>query len=283
MTEKPLIQTIICTLDEELHIERAVRSVIPLGPVLVVDSGSSDATREIADRAGAEVVTHPWPGYAEQKNWALDSFGARSTWTLLLDADEYLTGPLRDEIWRAAAAEGSKLTSAFMIARRYVFLGRELRYAWWFPDYQIRLVRSGACRFEDRLVHEHPVVEGSVGTLRNALIHENLKGLHAFIERHNRYSTLEAMEITQRARVPSSLHPGVLTPWTSRRRFVKERIWQRLPARGLLRFLWLYFIRRGFLDGRPGLVFCCLIAFYEAEIAFKVFERQTGPRVVENP
>lgn len=276
MAEPTGIRTIICTLDEELHIERAVESALPLGSVTVVDSGSSDATVEVASGAGAEVVTHAWEGYSAQKNWALETFGGGSDWVLLLDADEYLTPELRSEIQRTVEAQPEEGIAAFMVARRYIFLGRELRHAWWYPDYQIRLVRPGRCTFEDRLVHEHPIVQGAVAPLECALVHENLKGLHAFIARHNRYSTLESMEIAARASRPvrGAKHQG----WTARRRFVKERVWQRMPARGLLRFLWLYVVRRGFLDGRQGLIFCSLIAFYEAEIAFKVFERELDAR-----
>jgi glycosyltransferase involved in cell wall biosynthesis len=261
------LTVIISARNEELHVRRCVESARELGPVVVVDSGSEDRTMELARSAGASVVEHPWEGYAAQKNWALDNL-PRSEWVLFLDADERLTEEGRAEI---AAATAHARRAGYYVARRYVFLGRELKHAWWYPDYQLRLFRWDRGRYEQRRVHEHVVVDGEVGTLQVALIHENEKGLFAFIERHNRYSELEVEELL----APSPERKrGSLRRRDGRRRLIKERIWMRMPFRPTLRFVWLYVVKLGFLDGRQGLLFCRLIATYELLIDAKVLERR---------
>lgn len=263
------ITVIIPTRDEALHIARCVESARVLGPVFVVDCGSIDATREIAAACGAVVLEHAWEGHSGQKNWALASLDIRTEWVLFLDADEYLTPDAAAEMQVAIRTGG---TAGYYAARRYVFLGRELRHAWWYPDYQLRLFRRAGARCEDVQVHEHMIVDGPVAHLRHAIMHENLKGLSAFVDRHNRYSDLEAREL---ARPAHNRKKGSLTgSWAERRRALKDRIWFRVPMRPLVRFAWLYFVRRGFLDGRRGLLFCYLIATYEFLIDVKLMERK---------
>ena len=263
------ITVIVPTKDEAVHVGRCVDSARALGRVVVVDSGSTDATRDIARAHGAEVVEHPWEGYAAQKNWALGNVGLATPWVLFLDADEYLTPECVAAIREAVRKDGP---AGYYLPRRYIFLGRQLKHAWWYPDYQLRLFRVGRGRFEDRLVHEHPIVDGPVEALPTAIVHENLKVLSAFIDRHNRYSDLEAAEMVS----PSSgRKPGSFTgSWADRRRALKERVWFRLPFRPFARFFWLYVVRRGFLDGRRGLLFCLLMAVQEFLINAKVAERK---------
>jgi glycosyltransferase involved in cell wall biosynthesis len=261
------ITVVIPARDEAVHIARCVESVRGLGRVVVVDCGSSDGTQQIARAAGAEVVHHAWQGHAAQKNWALENLDFRTPWVLFLDADEYLPGATIDAIRTAVhtAAAG------FYLPRRYIFLGRPLDHAWWYPDAQLRLFRVGRGRFEDRRVHEHAIVDGAVEMLDGEILHDNLKGLSAFIERHNRYSDLEAEEWRRPA---GQLRTGSwLGQWADRRRAMKG-VWLRLPARPVVRFIYMYVVRRGFLDGRRGLLFCTLIAMYEAMIEAKILERK---------
>ena len=262
------ITIIIPARDEELHIARCVESARQLGRVIVVDSGSTDATREIAASCGAEVVEHAWEGHAAQKNWALDHLDLRADWVLFLDADEYL---LEETVTEVRGAVTRPDAAGFYLPRRYIFLGKELKHAWWYPDYQLRLFRREGARCEDVQVHEHMIVDGPVEQLRAPLMHENLKGLSAFVARHNRYSDLEAAELASPA---SNRKRGSFTgSWAERRRALKDRVWFRLPMRPLVRFLWLYFVKRGFLDGRRGLLFCYLIAMYDFLIDVKLLER----------
>lgn len=258
----PLV-VVVPTLDEELHVERCVGSVQPLGaPVVVVDAGSTDATVKLAESAGARVVQREWTGYADQKNWVLDQVRGTAEWVLFLDADEYLTPSLADEIARRVAAPAG--AAGFYLPRMNVFMGRVLKHAWWYPDHQLRLFRTDAGRFEQRDVHEHVVVGGRVDALDGTLMHENLKGIDAFLARHVRYARYEAAEFVDATQTE---HRGsFLGNWAQRRRALKYHVWRRLRHRPAIRFLWMYVVRRGFLDGPEGRVYCQLIAAYEAMI-----------------
>jgi glycosyltransferase involved in cell wall biosynthesis len=266
----PSILTIVPAKDEELHIARCVASARPLGEVVVVDGGSRDATARLASEQGATVLEHEWRGYASQKNWALDEVGRRADWILFLDADEYLDDSARAAV-RAAVASGR--ADGYYLGRRLLFLGTRLDHAHWYPDYQLRLFRAGRGRFEDRRVHEHLIVDGTVAESEIDLMHENLKGISDYVSKLNRYADLEAREILSpsRGRKPGSLRGS----WPDRRRALKER-WLRLPGRALIRFVWLYVVRRGFLDGRAGLIFCGLIAVHDFLIEAKVAEHRLG-------
>jgi glycosyltransferase involved in cell wall biosynthesis len=262
------ITTIIPTRDEQLHIERCIESALPLGRVVVVDAESNDHTRELARGKGADVFVRPWLGFAAQKNWALSNVGVTTDWILLLDADEFLDERARERVLDAVTQPD---VAGFYLARRNFFLGRELKHAWWYPDHQLRLFRTGAARYEDREVHEHMVVEGPVRVLEADILHENVKGLFAFIARHNTYSNLEAREILQPTQ--AAIAGSFLGDHAARRRALK-RVWLRLPAKPALRFVWLFFVRRGFLDGRAGFLYSALIASYDLMIEAKVVERR---------
>jgi glycosyltransferase involved in cell wall biosynthesis len=273
------ITTIIPTLNEMRHVERSVQSALQLGPVFVLDSQSTDETRSLAERAGATVVVQPWLGYARQKNWALENLPITTEWILFLDADEWITEELAAEIWQRV--DGA-VQLGFYLARRNIFLKRELKHAWWYPDYQLRLFRLGAGRYENREVHEHIILEGEAGFLKNALMHENVKGIDEFMRRHEKYAAMEAREIVQRSSgLDHDQRSGSFRgSWPDRRRALKVKVWYRLPARPAIRFVWMYILRRGFLDGRQGLVYCQLLASYEALIDAKILEielEQTGP------
>jgi glycosyltransferase involved in cell wall biosynthesis len=265
------VTTIITTLNEEVHIERSVASAHRLGDVFVVDGLSTDATREIARGAGASVVEHAWNGYSTQKNWALGSLGIDSEWVLFLDADEFVTNGLRDEI---EGATTSRRFDGYYIPRQNIFLGRLLRHAWWYPDYQLRLFRLSKGRYEDRLVHEHVVLDGVAGFLKQPIMHENLKGIDAFVERHMRYAGYEAAEMLRaRSRDFGDQRRGrFFGSWPERRRALKLHVWYRLPGRPAIRFLWMYLVKRGFLDGKQGRVYCQLLAVEEALINAKLLE-----------
>jgi glycosyltransferase involved in cell wall biosynthesis len=270
MAVAPSILTVVPARDEELHIARCVASARPLGRVVVVDGGSSDDTIALAREHGATVLENEWRSYAGQKNWALEQVGGEADWILFLDADEYL-----DEEGRAAICEAvaSGDADGYYVGRRYFFLGRRLDHAYWYPDYQMRLFRAGRGRFESRLVHEHVSIDGRVAESRIDLIHENLKGISDYVAKLNRYADLEAREILSPGadRARGSLLGG----WPERRRALKQ-MWLRIPGRAVIRFLWLYVVKRGFLDGRAGLVFCGLIAVHDFLIEAKVAEHRLG-------
>src|SRR5581483_11817056 len=185
------VTTVIPTLNEEMHVARCIHSIGDLGPVFVVDAGSSDDTAAVARSSGAAVVQHEWEGYSDQKNWALGNLPITTEWVLFIDADEYLTPELIGEI--RTRVSGTDYV-AYYVPRMNIFMGTVLRHAWWYPDHQLRLFRVGRGRFETRAVHESVLVEGEAGFLESTLFHENLKGIDAFVARHLKYAGLEAQE-----------------------------------------------------------------------------------------
>jgi hypothetical protein len=164
-------------------------------------------------------------------------------------------------------------------------MGRPLRHAWWYPAYQLRLFRVARGRYENRSVHESVVVEGEVGFLRETLYHESLKGIDAYVERHLRYAALEAAEMlrVRRSEVTGQRRGHLWGTWPERRRFLKLNVWYRLPARPLIRFVWMYVVKRGFLDGRAGFVYSQLLAMYEILIDAKLAELSEPTRTPDHP
>jgi len=266
------VSVLVPTLDEELNLTECLRSVEWADEVFVVDSFSRDRTVELARSSGATVVQHAFESYSRQKNWALDTLPFRNDWVLILDADERATSGLRCEI---EATLRNTDYAGFYVNRRFIFLGAWIRHAGWYPSWNLRLFRHRLGRYDDREVHEHVVLNGAAGYLRNDLLHLDRRGLEAFVARHNRYSTLEAAarfkterDAPDRARLPLSL----LASPVQRKRFLRERIWPRVPAKPLALFVYMYLVRRGFLDGRAGLALCVFHAFQEFMVGLKLAE-----------
>jgi len=266
------VSVLVPTLDEELNLTECLRSVEWADEVFVVDSFSRDRTVELARSSGATVVQHAFESYSRQKNWALDTLPFRNDWVLILDADERATSGLRCEI------EATLLNTdyaGFYVNRRFIFLGAWIRHAGWYPSWNLRLFRHRLGRYDDREVHEHVVLNGAAGYLRNDLLHLDRRGLEAFVARHNRYSTLEAAarfkterDAPDRERLALSL----LASPVQRKRFLRERVWPRVPAKPLALFVYMYLVRRGFLDGRAGLALCVFHAFQEFIVGLKLAE-----------
>lgn len=262
---KSKVTTVVPTLNEERHVERAVKSCLALGPVFVVDSRSVDLTSSIASAAGADVVEHEWKGYSAQKNWALDNLPIETDWVMFVDADEWVTADLAREVNDATS---SSVLDGYWIPRMTIFFGRRLRHATSYPDYQLRLFRPDRGRFEPRTVHEHVLLEGDTGFLRTALLHESLNGMDEFVERHQRYARLEAGEVlnARRGNPAGQRRGNLLGSWPERRRALKRHVWYRIPSRPFVRFIWMYVVKRGFLDGWQGFAYSKLLASYEAMI-----------------
>ncbi len=274
MSNRVPIAFILLTRDEEVNIPHALRSTLDWAEqVFVVDSGSTDRTREITESLGATFVSHAWEGYARQKNWALDNLPIRTPWVFILDADEAVTDELREELTRVATADNCR-ENGFYVNRRLIFLGRWIRHCGYYPSWNIRFFRRGKARYADRSVHEHMVVEGSVGYLVNAMQHEDRRGLSHFIVKHNWYSTLEAQEAMRLEQSEDYSQKVRLIGGGSveRRRWLKRYVWPWLPLRWLARFVSMYILKLGFMDGWVGLHFCSLLAIYEYEIFLKTYE-----------
>jgi putative colanic acid biosynthesis acetyltransferase WcaF len=265
-----MVDVLILTHNEELNLPYTLASVAGLAKrVFVVDSCSTDQTAVIAARQGAEVVTHPWEGYAQQKNWALDNLPLESPWTLILDADEALTPELAEEIRAIVSRPPEEVAeTAFYLNRVLIFMGREIRHCGYYPSWNIRLFKRGTARYEARHVHEHMIVQGRLGHARGLMRHEDRRGLEHYIAKHNRYSTLEAREL-YRQDEPWPGFKRFFTERVARRRFIKYRLATKVATPWLWRFFYMYIVRGGFLDRQAGLSFCLFISSYEMFIRMK--------------
>jgi len=229
------LSVIVITKNEAAHIGACLDSVAFADEIIVLDSGSTDATCDIARQKGARVeFTADWPGFGPQKNRALDL--ATGDWVLSVDADERVTPALAASILRAIAVSGAQ---AYRAARLSNFCGRWIRHSGWWPDYVVRLFRRDAGRFSDALVHEHVIVSGKTGTLDGHFLHYPYATLEIFIDKINRYSTEAAHAAYRKGRRTSMFGPFGHAAWTFMRHYV---------------------LRRGVLDGWQGLVLAGMAA-----------------------
>jgi glycosyltransferase involved in cell wall biosynthesis len=283
MSSQLPITVLVAARNEQVNLSKCLAGLGPASRVVVLDSHSQDKTADLALAAGAEVVQFEYlGGYPKKRQWALDNLTIPTEWVLLLDADEVVPPALWEEI-RAAIAEPAP-PAAFLITKGFHFLGRRFRFGG-FSFAAILLFRQGKARFErilgdvgdglDMEVHERVIVDGPVGTLRTPLIHEDFKGLHAYLDRHNRYSTWESALRFNYLRKGSygaeTIRPRLFGNTQERRRFLKNVI-IRLPFEPLLWFAYHYWFRLGFLEGRPGLIASQIRAAYIREVRAKVYE-----------
>jgi glycosyltransferase involved in cell wall biosynthesis len=279
------VSVIIPVKNEARNIAACLDSVAWAAEVWVVDSHSTDATVELAEARGARVAQFAYAGrFPKKKNWALQNLPFRHDWILLLDADERVTPELEQEL-RELFARGPE-ADGYYVNRKLIFLNRWIKHCGWYPSWNMRLFKHASGRYEkldaedvenagDVEVHEHVVLDGRAAYLHHDLLHEDFKSIYHFIERHNRYSNWDARvyhNLATGAELRDSIGASLFGSPLQRKRFIK-RFWARLPLRPLLRFLWMYVIQRGFLDGRAGLIFCTLMTMHEAVISAKMYER----------
>ncbi len=276
-SDKTPLSVLIPTRNEERNLAACLKSVDWADEIIVFDSHSTDGTLDLARAAGATIVQRDFDNFAAHKNWALDTIDFRHGWVLLLDADERITEPLAAEIKdviKAAVGQAASPVVGYYIARKTLFCGSWIRHGGVYPDYNLRLLRRGFGRFEDRLVHEQLLLAGAAGYFKNHLIHDDDKGFERYLERHNHYTSLEAVEIVRlRKGLGQTILGGDLsTPGPARRRWFKNFAQRWLPWRPLCVFLYMYVLKAGFLDGRKGLRYCLLKMFFEYQIEIKVRE-----------
>lgn len=265
------VSILILTLNEADNISRCLDAISWCNDIVVLDSGSSDDTLKLASDAGCRVFNRPFDNFASQRNFALETVNFRHEWVLHLDADEVVSSELCEEIGVVVEKPG---LDAYRIPSKTMFQQRWLRYSGMYPAYQVRLTRLPNFRFRQVGHGQKEDLDASrIGTLENSYQHYSFsKGMREWFEKHNRYSSDEAEETIrqlQRGRVDWA---GLVSGESSRRRQALKGFSYRLPFRPLLRFLYMYCFRFGFLDGRPGFSYCCLLAFYEFMISVKVKE-----------
>jgi len=268
-----MVDVLIQTHNEQLNLPHTLETIRGwVNKVFVVDSGSTDGTQKVAEAFNATFVHHDWEGYAAQKNWALDNLPFESPWVLILDADEACSPELVEEIKAIVSRLPDDVPeAAFHLNRVFIFMGRRIKHCGYFPSWNLRLFKRGRAKYEQRLVHEHMIVDGPTGYLQHLLLHEDRRGLEHFIAKHNRYSTLEAHEIYSSREAWPGVH-SFLFDRMQRRRYIKNRVLPFLPLPWVLRFIYMYILKLGFLDGRAGWYLCLFISSYEFFIRMKYTE-----------
>ncbi|MBO0351975.1 glycosyltransferase family 2 protein [Phormidium pseudopriestleyi FRX01] len=267
----------ILTHNEQIDIAACIESAMLSDEIIVVDSMSSDRTVEIARQYPVQVVQHPFESHGKQRTWMLQEIPTQHEWVYILEADERMTPELFQECLDAIANPDE--LRGYYIAERVMFMNQWIRYSTQYPRYQLRLFRKDKVWFTDYGHTEREVCDGPTGFLKETYPHyTSSKGLSRWLDKHNRYSSDEAQETLRQ------LQKGEVS-WNNlffgrseveKRRALKD-LSLRLPFRPLLRFIYMYLMLGGILDGRAGFAWCTLQAFYEYLILLKVWELQNMP------
>ena len=274
------VSVLILTLNEEINLADCLKSCAWCDDVVVFDSNSADRTAEIAKHYGARVVQRTFDSYAGQRMAALNTVAYKYPWVLMVDADERVPASLAQEI-EQAIKRADEQTTIFRMRRKDFFFGRWLRRSSGYPTWFGRLVRIGRVRVE-REVNEEYLTDGKIEHLQQHLEHFPFnKGITWWYERHNRYSSMEAVATATERSEPVQWQHLFRSDPIQRRRALK-RLSYKLPGRPVVAFLYLYFIRLGIFDGIPGLYYCAMRASYEFMIALKVRELQRSAKLVSD-
>jgi glycosyltransferase involved in cell wall biosynthesis len=269
-----MISVVILTYNEAVNIRRCLASVAWSDDVLVIDSGSTDGTQDVAVAMGARVKHRPFDNFANQRNFALDEGGLRHRWVLHVDADEEVTPELRAEA--QAIANANSGFPGYRVPSRLMLMGAWLKHSGMYPTYQVRFGTREGLRFQ-MVGHgqREMLAPDQVGILKGDLIHHNFsKGISDWLAKHARYARDEAA---------AALHDSGTHRWrdalrtsdkVERRRTLKA-LSRRLPMRPVARFMYVYLFRRGFLDGRAGLRYAMLMAAYQWAIDMNIAERRS--------
>lgn len=274
------VSILILTKNEESDLPGCLETVAWADDVHVYDSFSEDGTTEIARKRGARLTQRRFDDWSTHQNWGLQNIPFKHPWVLYIDADERVSPGLMDSIARALAQPGPHV--AFRVHRRDFFMGRWLKHVQSSP-YYLRLFQPDKMRYE-RLVNPVSVPDGPAGDVDGFLDHYPFsKGISHWLNRHNSYSTFEARQIVEnrtenrKSRAEISLRAALLSRDFHERRFHQKELFYRLPGRPLIKFLVLYVLKRGFLDGTPGLTYAALQSIYEYMIVLKTRELEHKP------
>ena len=270
------IVSLLTTHNEERNIEAAIRSIVPLTTsILVIDSYSTDRTTEIVQSLAQtlnldlDLVSREYKSPSDQKNWGIERIIAKYKtdkgllYILILDADEMLTEDLIAEL---KAEVGLQSADCYYLPRANHFMGRFIKHSNWYPDYNLRFFKAGTAQYEDVKVHEHMIPNGRVKYLKSPMIHNTYTSISQYIERMNRYTDWEVDNLQLKRNKLSQM--GRM-----------RKVFYSLPGRPLLRALYMYFFRLGFLDGKQGFHLAVLSGFYEFVANLKSFYRNETDRL----
>jgi len=248
------ISATVITLNEQRHIRQCLESLQGIADeMIVVDSGSQDATLKIAAELGAKTFVHEWTNYADQKNFA--SSLAQHEWILSLDADECLSSSLRQDILQAKKATSQAV--AFEFPRKAFYLGRWIEHSGWYPDHKERLFLKSKARWVGRFVHESLHIDGPVVRLPGDLLHYSCESISEHLRTLDRYTTLAAEDLWHRQ---------------------KRSGWTDLLGSAFAAFVKTYWLKQGFRDGMQGFVIACFAGYYNFVKHAKLWEIQQRNR-----
>jgi glycosyltransferase involved in cell wall biosynthesis len=272
LKQPPPISVLILTMNEEVNLPSCLAALAWCDDIVVLDSGSTDGTVDIAAASGARVVVRAFDNWASHQNWALESIEFRHPWIYYSDADEVMTPELAEEI-AVIASSAEQLHVAYRVRYKNFFLGKWIRHCGIYPTWVLRFYRPEKVRYE-RLVNPIARADGSIGHLREHFLHYSFnKGFESWFEKHNKYSTGEARETIRELRDGHVDWQGLIALGDpARRRLALKHLSFRLPFRPLLRFFYMYLVKFGFLDGAEGFHYCALLAIYEYMIVLKTRE-----------
>jgi len=272
------LSVIILTYNEEIHIERCLKSIYGwVNDIFIVDSYSTDKTLEIASRYTNHIYQHEFVNYANQFNWALENLPIKTEWIMRLDADEYVTDELRDELLEKLEKFPDEIVGLY-VKRRVYFMGRWIKHGAYYPIWLLRIWRKGKGYCEQRWMDEHiKITEGKCAFLENDIVDYSLKPLHWWINKHNSYATREAIDLLNYKywfMKYDEIKPKFFGTQEERKRWLKMK-YSRMPlfVRPFLYFLYRYFFKLGLLDGKEGLIWHFLQGFwYRFLVDAKIYE-----------
>lgn len=270
------VSVFILTLNEEANLRDCVASLSWSDDITVLDSGSTDRTREVAAELGCKVLTRPFDNWAAHQNWALTNIPFKHPWVYYSDADERVPPELRDELL-AVADNPADPNVAYFLGPKNFFMGRWLKHCY-APVPILRFMRPGKVRYE-RLVNPTPVIDGPHGYLRGLFDHYNFsKGIGPWWEKHVKYADAEAKEGVKLPRPNLALLKELFVGDRATRRKALKRLSFALPMRPFLKFAYLFLLKGGWRDGSPGLTYCTMQSIYEYMIVLRMRELRLQAR-----